>query len=454
MKRFAAAFAALAATASIATATDSGFGDINLKAIKAGKAAPALPTPVATDSTPALSPAMKAAAPKEWTVMIFFNGKNNLETFVLKDINEMETVGSTSKINIVGEAGRMNGQEGDDNSEGDWTGARRYLITKDKNINKISSKLVQTVGNADMGSWKHLVEFARWAKTNYPAKRYMLIIWNHGSGWASLGKTMVPQNENKGISYDDETGNHITTTEMGSAFAQIGKIDLYASDACLMQDMGVVHQIAPYTEVIVGSEEIEPGDGYDYSGFFKAFAAKPTATPTEVGAMIVNSFKNYYVPKGDDVTTSTLQSAAVPTLLRKMDVLAAAILANNDIEAARRAAAKSIKYYYEDQKDLGDFAKRLMLESANPAVKQAASEVISALRTAVLSNAATGKLAASSGLAVYLPETTYDSTFDTLSMSKASRWNKLAAALPAPRILPDDTGTAFAESAPAKPVIK
>ncbi len=40
------------------------------------------------------------AKPAEWTIMVFLNGKNNLAPFAVKDLNEMEMVGSTDKVNI------------------------------------------------------------------------------------------------------------------------------------------------------------------------------------------------------------------------------------------------------------------------------------------------------------------------------------------------------------------
>jgi len=46
---------------------------------------------------------------KEWTVMVYLNAKNNLERFGIKDVNEMEMVGSSDKVNIVVEFGRMEG---------------------------------------------------------------------------------------------------------------------------------------------------------------------------------------------------------------------------------------------------------------------------------------------------------------------------------------------------------
>jgi len=52
----------------------------------------------------------KPAKPsKEWTIMVFINGKNNLEQYGLKDVNEMEMVGSGDKVNVVVELARIKG---------------------------------------------------------------------------------------------------------------------------------------------------------------------------------------------------------------------------------------------------------------------------------------------------------------------------------------------------------
>ncbi|MCK4935205.1 MAG: hypothetical protein KAR84_00005, partial [Elusimicrobiales bacterium] len=162
---------------------------------------------------------LKPKIEKEWTIMIFKNAKNNLERYGLKNVNEMEMIGSSDKVNIVVELGRM---EGYDSFEGDWIGSRRYLILKDNNTDAVTSPIVQDLGKVDMGDWKHLVDFGKWAKANYPAKKYMLIVWNHGTGWIKNTKSI----KNKGLSYDEETDNHFTTPQLGMALNEIGKIDV------------------------------------------------------------------------------------------------------------------------------------------------------------------------------------------------------------------------------------
>ena len=50
------------------------------------------------DFTTAVTPVPGAAPAKEWILMIFMNGKSNIEPFALGDFNRFETVGSSEKI--------------------------------------------------------------------------------------------------------------------------------------------------------------------------------------------------------------------------------------------------------------------------------------------------------------------------------------------------------------------
>ncbi|MCK5357206.1 MAG: hypothetical protein KAJ48_02325, partial [Elusimicrobiales bacterium] len=170
---------------------------------------------------------------KEWTIMVFMNAKNNMEKYGLKDVNEMEMVGSSDKVNIIVELGRVKKYS---ISNGNWKEARRYYIEKDANPNEITSPVVKEFINVNMGNWRRLASFGKWVKKNYPAKHYMLIVWGHGSGWEKTDKSMP----DKGLSYDYETGKHFTTPELGRAIEKIGKLDIYGSDACLMQMASVV----------------------------------------------------------------------------------------------------------------------------------------------------------------------------------------------------------------------
>ena len=147
---------------------------------------------------------------KEWTVMVYMNGKSDLEENDFENINNMETAGSSKEVNVVAEYARTRGQKNDFTGDGDWTGSRRYYIQKDIDSKKINSPVLAQFARPDMGDWRHLAAFIRWAKTNFPARRYMLVLRHHGGGWID------PRPSPKAMSYDDEMGTFIATVDMGN----------------------------------------------------------------------------------------------------------------------------------------------------------------------------------------------------------------------------------------------
>ena len=89
----------------------------------------------------------------------------------------------------------------------------------------------------------------------------------------------------RGISFDDVTGNNIAPYQLGLAFNQMGKIDVYGSDACLMQMAEIGYELKDKVPVIVGSEESEPGDGYNYTYLLDGLNRNPDASNEDVGRM-------------------------------------------------------------------------------------------------------------------------------------------------------------------------
>jgi len=241
-----------------------------------------------------------------WTIMVYVNAKNNLEKFGLSDVNEMEKIGSTDKVKIAVELGRISGY---DTSDGDWKGQRRYIIQKDNDTKRVTSPILQEIPKGDMGSWNHMVEFVKWAKEKAPAQHYMLVVWNHGSGW---DKAKASDIWIRGISYDDETGNHMSTPDLGKALAALGKTDILAMDACLMQMAEVGYQVKDYTDYIVASEETEPGDGYTYDTFLGPLAAKPSMSALELSKVTAQAYTAHYAQAGQGATQSSIKSAACP----------------------------------------------------------------------------------------------------------------------------------------------
>jgi len=361
---------------------------------------------------PAAGEAARAGA--EWTIMVFVNGKNNLEEYALKDMNEMELVGSSDKVNVVVEVGRIAGH---DSSDGDWKGVRRYLIKKDADTAKVASPLLQDLGQLDMGDPKSVIDFVKWARAEYPARRYMLILWNHGSGW-TRNRGGAP----RGISYDDETQNNISTPGLGQIMRAVGKIDVFASDACLMQMPEVDYEIKDYVDYIVGSAESEPEDGYIYNTFLGPIVARPSMSAFEVGQLAVTAYSDHYGRQAH--TQSLVSAAAMNGMVPLVNAFVKAAMAANEKKLILAAREQSEHYSISDNKDIWHFLSLYAASSQSADVKAAAKALQDYISdTLVLVNRYSGSYYSNAhGLAVYMP--IYPTHFyKDLAWSKDTLWD-------------------------------
>ena len=368
-------------------------------------------------------PAAETKALAEWTIMVFSNAKNDLEKYLIDDMNEMELVGSTDKMNVVVELGRMSDY---DDSNGDWTGVRRYLVTKDSDMSRLGSKKVADLGMVDMGDWRALADFGKWAKQAYPAKRYMLIIENHGSGWE---KDVRTRRADRGISYDEESGNHINTPQLAMALKEIGKVDVFGTDACLMQMAEVVYEIKDYADYIVGSEETEPGDGYTYNDFLAPIAKNPGMDALAVGKQTVNAYADHYDGIRQGYTQSLVVPAKAGKLLTLTNAFAAAVMATtSDQQAILYARRYAVNFAMDENRDLYDFTRLLVEKTGSAEVKRTGRELMTFLTGELVAHNrgrdGEKKYTNAKGIAAYFPESSLGNGYRDLAWAKASQWDE------------------------------
>jgi hypothetical protein len=344
----------------------------------------------------------------EWTVMVYLDADNNLESAGIEDVNEMEMVGSSSKVNIVVQADRIPGY---DNSNGNWTTTRRYYITQNFNPYLINSHF-NDLGELNMGDPQTLVDFASWAVAEYPAKKYLLVIWNHGGGFRSPAYTA------KDIAWDDTSGgDKITMPELEYALsaisAQMGKnIDIVGMDACLMAMTEVAYQIKDYADILVTSEENEPGDGWPYDTILAQLVSNPLMSPEQLAADIVDKYIFSYSYSSYEVTQSAIDLSYMDTLVGQLSSLAQTIK-DDSITPSNKyiIAAYNSQYYsqspYSSEKefiDLYDFCNKLLVYSNSSNVKNIALNIQQILNSAVINSDYNGvSVSGSKGLSIYFP---------------------------------------------------
>lgn len=347
----------------------------------------------------------------EWTVMVYLDADNNLESAGIDDINEMEMVGSTSEVNIVVQVDRVpysvlassNQGYADDTSNGNWTTTRRYYVTQDSDPVLINSPLKIDLGELNMGDPQTLVDFANWAANNYPAKKYLLVIWNHGGGFRSL-------NLAKDIAWDDTNGgDKITMPELEDALsmisAQIGKnIDIVGMDACLMAMTEVAYQIKDYADILVTSEESEPEGGWPYDTILSQLVSNPLMSPEELATDIVDKYIYFY--PFSNVTQSAIDLSYMDTLAGQLSNLALAVMSDTLTPKNIYINAAYYSQYYGDPDfiDLYDFCNQLLAYSNSLEVKNIALNIQQTLNYAVIkSGYSGGSVSGSKGLSIYFP---------------------------------------------------
>lgn len=353
-------------------------------------------------------------AKAEWTFLVFLNGDNDLDVFGDKDLTEMKRIGSTPDVNIVVLQDRFKKP------------ARKFIV------NKGAIKIIEEVGEIDMGDYKELVKFVKWAHEKYPAKKYMLDIWNHGAGW----KKSRAERVFKGISYDDQSGNHISTPQLGIAMQQIKSVigrnlDVLGMDACLMQMMEVGYEVRNSVNYIAASEETEPGNGWPYDLVLGPLVKNPSMSGADLAILTVQAYKKGYSNNlNENTTQSAVDCSRFDAVCAKLETLANAMtakLGDAKIKAGLKKAARDVQIYaYDDNCDLGHFCQLVNANVKDEAINKAANELLVVLLSApsklVLANSITGPggVKDSTGLAIYLPRQSVAPNYKNIMLGKTS----------------------------------
>ncbi|MBO4904752.1 MAG: hypothetical protein J5367_05980, partial [Lachnospiraceae bacterium] len=160
---------------------------------------------------------------------------------------------------------------------------------------------------------QELAEFIRTTKTDYPAKQYMLILWNHGGG--PLGGLGNDERDKDGSTFQ---AWQIRPTMEEAGVTENEKFALIDYDACLMGSLENMLAWSPYTRYYCGSEDLEANNGDFYENWVsdlckaadgnKIDFSKEAAVNTQMektGKMIVEDYYNWYQER-DDIGTKSL----------------------------------------------------------------------------------------------------------------------------------------------------
>lgn len=371
-------------------------------------------------------------AHKKWTVMVYVDGDNNLDPNAVINIKEMESVTykdstGNSDVNVVV-------QYADRNAD-----TNRYIVAHTTDPNNITTNPLQHLGTVNMADPNQLSQFIAWAKQVSPADHYALILWDHGSGFTSrAARTGRTRNA---IWADSFSYQSLTVEQIHDVLRQTGPFDLVAFDCCLMGMTEVAYELRDICKTFNGSEELEPGHGYDYKAFLSALVAKPGMTSAELGAAIVDAYKAYYTAHPDPKTGPTCASidetqiAGAATAMNAV-VTALSAASGNPAKSlldspTNRGAIRALSVRMFDKPDhmygdAQDWLNQLKSLNFSNDVNSACDAAIAAYGKAVVAEWHAASQTGAHGLTIWLPDRpNYNASaneFHDLQFSKDTQW--------------------------------
>lgn len=417
---------------------------------------------------------MSQSAEKQWTVMVYLAGDNNLDAAALTDLDEMKKVGSTPEVDLVAELDRSGGGHA----------TKRYHLKKE---GALTADAVEDLGETNMGDPSVLEGFLRWGMKNYPAKKTLVVLWNHGSGWddediyrtarsemglgirrrghmveppsnggdvsvrrvrtvgskpfrralfnTTIATAIRPGARPRAIAFDDTSKDFLDNIETKKVLSAVTKdlgrkIDILGMDACLMSMAEVAYQVRDSVDLTVGSEEVEPSDGWPYDTILKELVSKPEMTPQQLAVLIVEKYLASYAADSN-VTQAACDLTKCEKLAGAMDKLAKALLPGFSDPNVRGAIFESRDqvqdYDVKDYVDLYNFCDLLAGKVPDGALRTACQNVMDTVREPgfVLSAGYRGPaMQHSYGVSVYFPRKEISPLYATLDLTKDIAWEQ------------------------------
>lgn len=257
---------------------------------------------VVIDRTPVKSKA-PTAEDGTWTIFVYLCGADleSEDGSATDDMEEMLYACTEPNIKFVVQTGGAT----------EW---QNYGISSSKLQRYVISdgtiRLVDEVKDANMGDKATFQSFILWGLDKYAASKMGIIFWDHGGGSVS------------GVCFDEKYDDSLDLIEIDEALTGVhdklsGKFEFIGFDACLMSTIEVANMLVPHANYMVASEELEPGRGWNYTGFGEYLDANPNCDGKELGVAIADAF---YDDCCDDYGTEKETTLAV-TDLSKLDNL-------------------------------------------------------------------------------------------------------------------------------------
>jgi hypothetical protein len=271
----------------------------------------------------------------------------------------------------------------------------RYVV-QDNDITLVDSAPLTNMGDPDT-----LKDFLDWGVENYPAEKMGFVFWDHGGG--SITGACVDELNDR---------DTLSLSEINEAFSKTyanmtDRFEFIGFDCCLMGTAETANVLTTYARYFYGSQETEPGTGWDYTAIGNFLANDPSVNGGELGKELSDSFYNECASGGqEDGCTFTIIDC------EKFDDFAIAFndyakelyeTANSDLAGIVRGVNNAENFGGNDKSegftnmvDIGGIVK-------NCADYADGSKVLAALDDCIVYNKNGANHAGASGLSVYYP---------------------------------------------------
>ena len=133
---------------------------------------------------------------REWTILLYMAGDNG-DTFKTKqgsyslmaemtgagyqDIAEVEQIGTTDQVAVLAQFDTLPAKDTEGANLGTQEGGTYRL--RNPQGSTVKENIVEIIPEVNTGDPAELSKFIVWGMNRCPAKRTMLVLWNHGMGW-------------------------------------------------------------------------------------------------------------------------------------------------------------------------------------------------------------------------------------------------------------------------------
>lgn len=381
-----------------------------------------------------------------WTILAYYGGDTNLEPFIINDLNELELGGgSNERVHVVAMLDR-HPRHYNDPDPVNWETTRIYEVAGYDGeapafgeVAEIKSEPLADLGDINTGSGVSLAQFLVWGIRNYPADNYIVTLASHGAGWQG-----VITDETAGAEQGLPDATIIPIPEIRGAFqaaideAGIEKFALVVNDACYMASIEYYSAISDYFDYSYGSAEIVVNPALDMAVLVDTITRRYSiANFQSIGQDLIDKYieVDSQLTQLSDVvylTQTVTDFSKFDPVYEAVEKFALTVNENPNTRITDIAKARSNTYAYswysgqDSLIDIGHFMRRVLIETRDDELADAATNVINALdATRLYSNSGSRVADITSYYNIYFPSYREDFNNTYFDYTPLGEWSRM-----------------------------